>query len=58
MSRSLGDAKAKKLGVISEPIIRTYPLIEVEGFIILASDGVWDVLSNEEVADIVGNMRK
>lgn len=53
MSRSLGDALAKKAGVVAEPEISHYkydPEMVREippRFIVLASDGVWDVMSNE-----------
>ena len=53
MSRSLGDGMAKKLGVLSEPDIYEYVLNENDKFIIVASDGIWEYLSNEEVMDIV-----
>ena len=53
MSRSLGDGMAKKLGVLGEPDIYEYTLNEDDKFIIVASDGIWEYLSNEDVMDIV-----
>ena len=56
MTRSLGDVLAKQAGVIAEPEITTFTYNPAENlqhrgvtprWIVLASDGVWDVLSNE-----------
>ena len=52
MSRSIGDAIAKTLGVIAEPGIIEYNLNEKIKFIVLGSDGIWEFLSNEEVKNI------
>ena len=52
MSRSIGDSIATELGVISRPEIIEKELQEGEiKFIIIASDGVWEFLSNEDVRD-------
>ena len=53
MSRSIGDGMAKKLGVLGEPDIYEYNLNENDKFVICATDGVWEYLSNEEVMDVV-----
>ena len=53
MSRSLGDGMAKKLGVLGEPDIYEYVIGEEDKFVIVASDGVWEYLSNEDVMNIV-----
>lgn len=53
MSRSLGDELAHSLGVSSEPEVMRFVLNTDEKFIIIASDGVWEFLSNEEIAKIV-----
>ncbi|KAG4931507.1 hypothetical protein AAZX31_17G216800 [Glycine max] len=53
MSRSLGDFLLKDHGVIAIPDVSYHPLTSTDQFIVLASDGVWDVLSNNEVASIV-----
>lgn len=55
MSRSLGDFVAKEIGVISEPEIKEFEKDEDTLGIVIASDGVWDNLSNERVRDIFMN---
>ncbi|KAJ4981818.1 hypothetical protein NE237_032655 [Protea cynaroides] len=53
MARAFGDFCLKDFGVISMPEFYHRILTERDQFIVLASDGVWDVLSNEEVVEIV-----
>ena len=53
MSRSLGDLLAHSLGVSSHPEVMRFSLSPEEKFIIIASDGVWEFLSNEDIAKIV-----
>ncbi|KAJ8749304.1 hypothetical protein K2173_018786 [Erythroxylum novogranatense] len=55
MARAFGDFCLKDYGVISIPEISHRLLTERDQFIVLASDGVWDVLSNEEVVEIVSS---
>ena len=53
MSRSFGDEVAHQIGVSTDPEIIEYELHEEDKFIILASDGIWEFMSNQEVVDIV-----
>ncbi|KAK8564055.1 hypothetical protein V6N13_005733 [Hibiscus sabdariffa] len=55
MARAFGDFCLKEYGVISMPEFSHRLLTERDQFIVLASDGVWDVLSNEEVVEIVSS---
>uniref|UniRef100_A0A7N0ZVD4 protein-serine/threonine phosphatase n=1 Tax=Kalanchoe fedtschenkoi TaxID=63787 RepID=A0A7N0ZVD4_KALFE len=55
MARAFGDFCLKEYGVISVPEFSHRTLTERDEFIVLASDGVWDVLSNEQVVEIVGS---
>ncbi|XP_038992461.1 probable protein phosphatase 2C 52 [Hibiscus syriacus] len=55
MARAFGDFCLKEYGVISVPEFSHLILTERDQFIVLASDGVWDVLSNEEVVEIVSS---
>ena len=52
MSRSLGDFKGKKYGIISLPEIIEVNLDENVKYIVVCSDGVWEFLSNENVMEI------
>jgi protein phosphatase 1L len=51
-SRGFGDRELKKV-VSAEPEIRHRTLMEGDDYLVLASDGIWDVLSNQIVAEIV-----
>ena len=55
MSRSFGDVIGSVLGVIAEPEVKEYIVEEEDKVIIIASDGLWEYVSNEEVTDIVKN---
>lgn len=63
LSRSLGDLEYKqnKKLPLEEQMITANPEIKVENltpdcdFLILACDGVWDCLTNQEICDIVSN---
>ena len=53
MSRSIGDFIATTLGVVPLPKFIEEKIDKDTKFIVLASDGVWEFLSNEKVAEIV-----
>lgn len=53
MTRSLGDAMAHQAGVTCVPDIDCDCLDEGDDFIIVASDGVWDVLDAQSAVDKV-----
>jgi len=51
----LGDACAKSVGVSAEPDVHCWPTREHQDtYVLLASDGVWEFVSNEEAARILG----
>lgn len=53
LSRAIGDRFAKPV-VTSEAEIMTFPVSERDDqFVLLASDGLWDVMSSQEVVDYV-----
>lgn len=55
MTRSLGDLVSKSVGVTYEPEIKSIDtLSRKDKFIVIASDGLWDRISNDEVTRIVG----
>ena len=61
LSRALGDFvfKRNEAKKAEEQIVTAYPDVEIKDittdheFIVLACDGIWDVLSNEEVLEFV-----
>ena len=55
MSRSIGDLVAREAGVISTPEIMVHELDARDKFVILASDGIWEFISNEECVSIAAN---
>jgi len=57
MSRSIGDEVSQTVGVISTPEITEHEISTNDVFVIWASDGVWEFLSNEEACAIVWNSR-
>jgi len=52
VSRAFGD-KSLKTYVIADPDIITMPLKEGDDFLVLACDGLWDVVDIETVTDLV-----
>ena len=53
MSRSIGDEVSQTVGVISVPEIIPHAIQENDIFCILATDGIWEFLSNEQAVSIV-----
>ncbi|KAM2892862.1 hypothetical protein COP2_010966 [Malus domestica] len=53
MARAFGDFCLKDFGLISVPDVSYRRLTEKDEFIVLATDGIWDVLSNKEVVDVI-----
>lgn len=54
MSRSFGDKIFTSVGVISTPDILFFKHKSNDKFIVIASDGLWMYVSNQEVVEIVG----
>ena len=52
VSRSVGDNNLKKF-VIPDPEITRFELQEEDEFVIIASDGLWDVITPAQMIDIV-----
>ena len=53
MSRSIGDNVASSVGVIPEPEFFELELNSFDKFIVIASDGVWEFITNETCVEIV-----
>ena len=53
MTRSMGDYEGIVAGVISVPEIANMILTNTSKIFIIASDGVWEYMSNEDVLKVV-----
>ena len=59
MTRSFGDYVASTVGVISEPEVTCYDVTSgtffanlEDKFMVVASDGLWEFITNEEVLEL------
>jgi serine/threonine protein phosphatase PrpC len=53
MTRSIGDLVAASVGVTAEPEIQVFNcLTKFDRAIVIASDGLWDRLTNTEITRI------
>jgi len=52
MSRSIGDQVSHSVGVISDPVIQVRTIEDSDLFVIWASDGVWEFISNDQAVKI------
>uniref|UniRef100_J3LWT3 protein-serine/threonine phosphatase n=2 Tax=Oryza brachyantha TaxID=4533 RepID=J3LWT3_ORYBR len=57
MARAFGDFCLKDYGLISMPDVSYHRITEKDEFVVLATDGVWDVLSNTEVVSVVSQAK-
>ena len=53
MSRSFGDNVSKPIGVTHIPQIIQLKVDKRDRFILIASDGVWEFISNQEVLQLL-----
>lgn len=51
-TRSFGDSIAEELGVFAEPEMLKYEIGKEDKFLVVASDGVWEFLTNKQVVEI------
>ncbi|XP_077217135.1 putative protein phosphatase 2C 73 [Tasmannia lanceolata] len=58
MARAFGDFCLKDFGLSSIPQVSYRKITDKDEFVVLATDGVWDVLSNKDVIKIVSSARK
>jgi len=52
VTRALGDTDLRRIGIIAEPETRTVPIITGDVGFVAATDGLWDVVTNGEAADV------
>ncbi|KAG6646684.1 hypothetical protein I3843_07G024900 [Carya illinoinensis] len=55
MSRAFGDYCVKDFGLISVPEVTQRNITSRDQFVVLATDGVWDVISNQEAVEIISS---
>ena len=55
MTRSMGDLVAKSVGVTYEPEIKTFSNLsnKTDRIVVVASDGLWDRIPNDEITRIL-----
>lgn len=59
MSRAFGDPHLKAQNYITaEPEVQHFPLDENLRYIVLATDGLWDVMSNSRVAKYITSFQR
>ncbi len=52
VSRAFGDHALKKDGVIAKPFIKKHVIRPTDRFLVMASDGIWDVLEDQDVGKL------
>jgi len=55
-TRTIGDAYFKPVGIIARPFTATYTISQQDRFLIAACDGLFDVMSNQEVAEMAADL--
>ena len=56
ISRSFGDTVAAQVGVMAEPVVRTFALTRDVRFLILATDGLWQFMTSQEAVDLTARV--
>ena len=56
LSRAFGDWELKSYGVISEPYITKININDYDKYLIIATDGIWDVLDDSDVYEMSKNI--
>jgi len=58
VARAFGDLTACSIGLISCPELCNHTLVDEDEYLILASDGVWEFIENDEALQIVSQMHR
>jgi integrin-linked kinase-associated serine/threonine phosphatase 2C len=53
VARTLGDLHGHKIGISHEPEIEIWAIEPNDVFVVLGSDGVWDVMSSAEAVGFI-----
>lgn len=51
ITRAFGDHSLQKEGVIAKPYIKKHVLKSIDKFLVIASDGVWDSMEDQEAVN-------
>ena len=54
-TRSFGDREGERIGVFAEPEITVHELTPRDRLVVLASDGVFEFLTNQQVIDLIAD---
>jgi len=57
VTRALGDLELKKEGVSNVPDVKCVKVTDKEKFVIMASDGLWDVIEDQAAVDLVKGLK-
>ena len=52
LTRSIGDLEMKNYGVIATPSIKKHCLTQDDMYVVLASDGVWDIIDQDKLTSL------
>ncbi|CAD8066131.1 unnamed protein product [Paramecium sonneborni] len=58
VTRAFGDKKHRQSGLIAVPEIKVHKIQVNDKYLILASDGFWDIIKNEELQKLIENWNK
>ena len=53
LARSFGDSEMRRVGVIAQPEVRSRRLDPADQFMIVASDGVWEYITDDEAVELI-----
>ena len=53
MARTLGDLHGHKIGISSDPEVEVWDVDGNDVFVVIGSDGVWDVISSAEAVGFI-----
>ncbi|CAD8160891.1 unnamed protein product [Paramecium octaurelia] len=58
VTRAFGDKKHRQSGLIAIPEIKIHQVDQKDKYLILASDGFWDIIRNEELKKLIENWNR
>eukprot|EP01017_Pseudomicrothorax_dubius_P037273 TRINITY_DN5447_c0_g1_i13.p1 TRINITY_DN5447_c0_g1~~TRINITY_DN5447_c0_g1_i13.p1 ORF type:complete len:173 (+),score=22.42 TRINITY_DN5447_c0_g1_i13:465-983(+) len=56
VTRSFGDFELKTKGLICEPTINSFTVEDGDSHIIIASDGLWDVIEDQAAVELISTL--